>query len=167
MTREFLVPNIIACIAAVLSFLSAIYTRMAARETQRAAEGQLVNALLESYSSSPMLSYILLTRKWVTTSGADEFRKLRQENYHSVRDVDEGRRIVAHFFQRVYTLHASGFLTERAVRAIVTKGQAELFAEIIEPLEAAIGADYDRSSFDFFRNLYGIPRTPAPIANPR
>jgi hypothetical protein len=60
----------------------------------------------------------------------------------------------------------SKFLGESGVRAVATKAKIEFYREVIEPLEAAISADYDRSSFDDLGALYSIKRVPAVTARP-
>jgi hypothetical protein len=73
---------------------------------------------------------------------------------------------VSHFFQKIYSLHTMGYLDEPALRMAATKGQVEFFREVIEPLEAAIDANYDRSSFEGLGAMYGIGPTLPSMANP-
>ena len=112
---------------------------------------------------------MMTLRSWFSKQGqrsADEFRRLRQDDYPSIKDIDIARRRVSHFFQKVHALHTAGHLDEPTVRIAATKGQVEFFREIIEPLEAAIGVNYDRSSFEGLGALYGVGPTLPPIANP-
>ena len=155
--------------AGIAAWLSAAAARRAAVATERATQAQLLTSLLDAYSSPEMLSAMMQLRSWFTKHGkraADEFRRLRQDDYASIKEVDLARRRVSHFFQKVYSLHISGYLDEPTVRIAATKGQVEFFREIVEPLEAAIGANYDRSSFEGLGDMYGVGPTLPPMANP-
>lgn len=163
------VGSAFSLLAGIAAWLSAAAAKRAAVATERATQAQLLNSLLDAYSSSEMLSSMMTLRAWGTKHGkhaADEFRRLRQEDYPSIQDVDFARRRVSHFFQKIYALHAAGHLDEPSVRLAAPRGQVDFFREIIEPLEAAISVNYDRSSFDGLGSMYGIgPSLPA-MANP-
>ncbi len=88
------------------------------------------------------------------------------EDDNKVSSLDQGRRQVSHYFQKVHTLRSSGLIDDSYVRTVATKGQVEFYREILEPLEAALNPEYDRSSFDSLGGLYNIPRQLAPMANP-
>ena len=153
----------------VAAWISAVAARRAAVATERAMQLQLLNSLLDAYSAPEMLNAMMQLRSWFTKHGkraADEFRRLRQDDYAAIKEIDLARRRVSHFFQKIHSLHVAGLLDEPTVRMAATKGQVEFFREIIEPLEAAIGLNYDSSSFESLGALYGIGPTLPPIANP-
>jgi len=111
---------------------------------------------------------MICLREWFFKHGqkaAEEFGRLRQEDYAAITEVDQARRRISHFFQKIYVLHNSGYLDEIAVRTIATKEMVSFLRDLIEPLEAAIGADYDQSSFSFLGALYNIGPTLPPAAN--
>lgn len=164
-----IVANVIALVAAVAAWRAARASFLSAAETRRGSQAQLVSSLLDSYASAETLASMICLRKWFSQHGrraADEFRRLRQDDYAAIAEVDHARRRVSHFFQKLYVLHNSGYLDERAVRTIATKDTVAFFRGLIEPLEAAIGVDYDRSSFNFLGALYNIPPTLPSDANP-
>ncbi len=155
--------------AGIAAWFSAAAARRAAAATERATQVQTLSALLDAYASPEMLAAMMTLMSWFSENrerSADEFRRLRQDDYSAIKDVDLARRRVSHFFQKVYTLHAAGFLDEASVRIAATRGQVEFFRQRIEPLEAAISANYDRSSFDCLGALYGVGPTLPPMANP-
>jgi hypothetical protein len=172
MTTEFLVQigaTVIALATAIASFIAAQAAKSAATQTRRATQAQLVSTLLDSYASPEMLDAMISLRTWVGKNGtlhADEFRRLRRDDYDLVRGVDLARRRVSHFFQKIDALHTLGFLDEPTVRAVATRGQVAFFREVVEPLEAAITVSYDRTSFDRLGALYGIGPTLPPMASP-
>ena len=157
-------------LAAIAAWRSATAADRGAEATAKATKTQLLVSLLNSYSSDEMLDAMLILRAWTNSHGersADQFRRLRQDDYANIRSVDQARRRASHFFQNIYTLRTAGFLEDSDVRLVATKGQVEFFREVIEPLEAAIGANYDRSSFEYFGGLYGIQPGVPPLANPK
>ena len=172
MTTELILQifaNGIALASAIAAFLSARASKHAAVETRLAARASLTSEILDAYASPEILSAMVSLRRWFSKHGtrsADEFRRLRQDEYELVRDVDQARRRVSHLFGKIHTLYRLGFIDELTVRAVATRGQVAFFRGVIEPLEAAIGVDYDRSSFDSLGGLYGIGPTLPPMAGP-
>lgn len=151
-----LASAIIALLTAFASFRAASAAKLAATATQQATQAQLMNTLLDSYASPQMHSDLRDLQDWFKKHGqraTDEFRIARQGQAHN---VDEARRRISHYFQKIYKLKVSGFLDEAAVRAVADEGQVSFLRNYVEPLEGAISSSYDRSSFDGLGKLYNI-----------
>ena len=115
-----------------------------------------------------MLYNVCITSRPVTvTIFADDFRRLRKDDYDSIRQVDHARRRVSHFFSKIHTLKKLEYLNDNAVKEAVKKDQVELFRHVVEPLEAALNVDYDRSAFESLGKLYDIKPERLPMANPK
>jgi inorganic triphosphatase YgiF len=161
---------IISFLTAIAAWLSARAAKRAATETQKATQASLTASLLDSYSSPEMLDGMLRLNDFKTRHGdnfADEFRRLRRDDYDFIRDVDHARRRVSHFFSKIHTLKKLEYLNDNAVKEVATKGQVEFFRHVVEPLEAALNVDYDRSAFESLGRLYGIQPGRLPMANPK
>jgi hypothetical protein len=138
--------------AGIAAWISAAAARRAAAATERASQVHMLSELLDAYASPEMLTAMMVLRSWFSEHGprsADEFRMLRQDNYPVIEHIDLARRRVSHFFHKVCALRTAGYMDETAVRMVATKGQVAFFREVIEPLEAAIATNYDRSCFEY------------------
>ena len=161
---------IILFFTAMATWLSARAAKRAATETQKATKASLIASLLDAYSSSEMLVAMLRLNDFKTRHGgnfADVFRRLRTDDYDSIRKVDHARRRVSHFFNKIHTLKKLEYLNDDAVKEVATKGQVEFFRHVVEPLEGALNANYDRSAFESLGRLYDIQPGPLPMANPK
>ncbi len=160
----------ISLVTAIAVWLSARAAMRAATETKKATHASLIANLLDAYSSPEMLDALLKLSDFKTHYGgnyANEFHRLRIDAYDKIREVDHARRIVSHFFNKIHTLKRLGHLGLQEVKEVATESQVEFFREVVEPLEAALNADYDRSAFESLGELYGIGPGRLPLANPK
>ena len=158
-----------AAVAAGAAWRSSKAAKQAVEETRRASQAQIISSLLDAYGSEEMRIAMDELRAWKCQYGdkfADEFRRHRMEDDNKFSSLNQGRRRVSHYFQKIHTLRSSGLIDDSYVRKVATKEQVEFYREILEPLEAALNPNYDRSSFDSLGALYDIPQQPFPMANP-
>jgi hypothetical protein len=160
----------VSLVTAIAAWLSAHAAMRAATETKKATHASLIANLLDAYSSPEMLDALLKLNDFKAHYGdnyANEFRRLRIEAYDDIREVDHARRRVSHFFNKIHTLKKLRHLDLPEVKEVATKGQVEFFRQVVEPLEAALNADYDRSAFESLGELYSIGPGRLPLANPK
>ena len=161
---------IILFFTAIFTLFSALAAKGAATETKKATQASLIASLIDAYSTSEMLDAMLCLNDFKTCHGdnfADVFHRLRTDDYNSIRQVDHARRRVSHFFIKIHTLKKLEYLNDNAVMEVATKGQVEFFRHVVEPLEAALNVDYDRSAFESLGKLYDIKPGRLPMANPK
>jgi hypothetical protein len=161
---------IILFFTVIATWRSARAAKRAATETQKATQASLIANLLDDYSSPEMLDAMLRLDEFKNLHGenfADEFRRLRIDNYDLIHQVDHGHRRVSHFFNKIYILKKLEYLNDNAVKEVATKGQVEFFRNLVEPLEAALNVDYDRSAFESLGKLYDTKPVRLPMANPK
>lgn len=164
-----LIMIIIVFFTAIAAFWSASSAKKAASETRKATQASLIADISNYYSSSEMLDAMHLLDGFKShhrENYADEFRNLRKRDYDSIRTIDHARRRVSHHFAKIHVLRELDLLDDNVVKKIATKGQVEYLRTVVEPLEAALNADYDRSAFESLGNLYNIGPVPLPMAKP-
>lgn len=164
-----LIMVIILFFTVIATWHSANSAKKAASETRKATQASLIADIMYYYSSSEMLDAMLLLdgfKDQHKENYADEFRNLRKSDYNSIRTIDHARRRVSHFFTKIHVLKKLDFLDDDVVKEIATKGQVEYLRTVVEPLEAALNADYDRSAFESLGNLYNIGQGRLTMAKP-
>jgi len=142
--------------AALGSVLAAIAAWRSACQSRKALWGQMVNNIMEVYSSPDMLDGIhrlQLFRGEHTGDYPGDFAKIRKQEPHG-QQLDKDRRRLAHWFHRIRMLVESGVLNECFVKKVVSSDQVSLLLVLDEPLEKAINPNYDKTTFDLFRRLY-------------
>ena len=149
-------------ISALAAAFSAYFAQRSVKSIWMASQAQLVATLLDSWASKDMLDACIKLTEWRKDHGecfAEDFKRLRCGEYDSIRLIDDARRLISHHFQKVYILGKERLLEKRLVLNVVDEWQANLYCTIVEPLEAAVRPDYDKSSFVYFSAIYGIKRT--------
>lgn len=165
-----IVMLLILFVTAIATWLSAGAAKKAAKETQKATTASLIASLVDDYSSTEMLDSMLELSSFSNQHGdnfGDEFRSLRISNYNSIRIVDRSRRRVSHFFHKIHILQKLGYLDQNSVKEVATREQIQFFRQVVEPLEAALNPNYDRSAFESLGGLYNIEPGSLPMANPQ
>jgi hypothetical protein len=161
---------ITSALATIAAAFAAFFAHRSAKETRDAAQAQLMASLFDAWRDPAMLDAALQLVRWKELRGdqfAEVFRRLRIEQNEQVRPIDHARRLVSHHFQKIYSMSKEALLDPRVLRQVADKGQVELYCSMVEPLEAAVRADYDRSSFEYLAALHGVQRAPLPYANPK
>jgi hypothetical protein len=149
-----------------LTFLTCLITAYAAWQAKRAAQetrnsivAQITSSLLDAYATDEMLHAMLLLSEWAKEYGAnfaDEYGQRRGEKYQQVENVDRARRRISHYFEKIYALWKLKLIDESIVRAVASAEQVKFLHEKVEPLEATLNPQYEKSIFDAFGSLYGI-----------
>ena len=140
---------------------SASGSRRAADETRVATTAQIMSSLLDEYRSAEMSDAMTWLRKVVQSYDLevqDNLLDLRQKRPRVYKDLNANRRLVSHFFGKIYLLQKAGYVDDAFVRTVVGQDAAEFYLEVIEPLEKAENPDYDKSAFEYFAKLHGLDR---------
>ena len=151
------VSIVATAVAAIMAALATIAAWRSVKATEKSSSAQVIIQLTDSYASEEMLSGMMTLQTFKNrhkTDFARAFDDKRRTSYPDVKEEDEARRRYSHHFHKIYLLYATGLVDKTFVSRIVPKNQVEFLLEVIEPLEDAIGPDYDRTSFDFFHGLY-------------
>ena len=158
-----LVLNVVATLgalaAAIASWLSVRVSARSVRVTQSAVEGQMYYTLLERYSEPEMASALSTLRDWKEMHGegfAEKWREALDNRDPGAEKVNQARRHVSHFFQRAWALYDAGYADKRFVEAVGKHFLGtQIFLMIVEPLEQVLNPNYDRKSFNGFREICG------------
>jgi len=158
---------LLTAISALGALGAAVAAWFSARATTRAAEGQLFSAHYAAYGTPEMLRSLRVLRLWKFDQG-DEFevkwKKALDSGEERAREVDEARRQVRIYFFQALRLYEGGYVSRRFLREIAAVDGINILYDIVEPLEYALNASYDRSRFAKLRNLCGRARTGRLIA---
>jgi len=152
--------GVVALATAIAAGVSAKEAAHSARETHRSTQAQLLSGLLDDYASQDMQDAINLLRRWREKHGetfAQDFGKLHGRPVRIGRALDHARRRVAHYFEKVCELYNRHFIDADVLEAAAGRDQAGIHLDLIEPMEAVIRADYDRTSFQTLRHHYDMP----------
>ncbi len=163
------ISEVISIVTAIAALWAAVAASDAAKETRQNTRAQIVSSLLDDYSKAETLDAILLLYSWEKQHGdkfLDEFRRLRHAAYESVKREDRARRLLAHYFEKVYVLLKNNLINENLARYILSRSQIETMRNVVEPLEEALNPDYESNTFSRLGSLYSIPKRKFPIANP-
>lgn len=156
-------------ITAVFTLLIAIDTNKAARaardsaiQAHRAIQAQILSGLLDEYGALEMQDAISVLSEWYAEQNNDLAKTLLAFNEKRAElpaKLDRARRCVSHYIQKVTILWLrAGLLNKETALAALDKGQVQIYRELIEPLEWAITASYNRTSFDVLGHEYRVSR---------
>lgn len=141
---------------------SAKAARHAANEARRAVQAQILSSLLDEYGSLEMRRAIGTLANWYEEQHdklADSLHMFNQKKKDIPIELDEARRHVSHYIQKITIMWLrAGLLDKETAMAALDKGQVQIYRELIEPLEWAITASYNRNSFDILGREYRVPR---------
>ena len=147
---------IAACFSAVAASVSAFLSWRAGKATANAAQATLYLKFQEQYASHEMRQDLRNLRSWRELHGGDfanKWAKLHEHNDADAVFVDKSRRRVSHFFGAIADLYKDRLLFEPLARRFANYSGADLWFDVVEPLEEELGRDYDKSQFDTLRKL--------------
>jgi len=141
---------------AIATFNSARAARYAAERTNKTIHGQIIIELLKEYSSSSMYDAAKVVRDWM-----DKNRKKSAGDFIMAitKELHFARRIIAHYFNKIYIIYKNDLIDEIILRDILTPIEIKFYRECVQPIDATI-REYDPSNFDALCKLYYIPRDP-------
>lgn len=138
----------------------------AADETHRAIQAQILSNLLDEYASPEMHTAIRTLTDWYDRQGdnlANSLQVINQGKIEMPGDVNESRRLVSHYIQKITIMWLrAGLLDKNTAMAALDRGQVRIYRELIEPLEWAITASYNQTSFELLGKEYHVPRRTIP-----
>lgn len=150
-----------ALITARAAWRSAVASSRAADETRVATTAQIMSSLLDEYRSDEMsdaMTFLRHIAQGYDLEVQDKLLDLSQKRPGVYKKLNPNRRLVSHFFGKIYLLQQAGYIDDAFVRTVVGQGEVEFYLEVIEPLENALNHDYDASAFEYFAKLYGLAR---------
>src|SRR5260370_4084799 len=139
----------VACVSAFFSWRS---SKVAANASQAA----LYLKFQEQYASHGMRDALRNLSSWRELHGGDfahKWGELYEKNDTDALEVDKSRRRVSHFFGAIADLYKNGLLSKPLTCRLANYSGADLWFEVVEPLEEQLGCDYDRSQFETLRSL--------------
>jgi hypothetical protein len=155
---------------AIFAALTALFTAIAAgaswstvRRMREAMEASALVELAQAFGSFEMTKAHDILSPWRGKVGGGlpiDFVLTRKVGTEGTERINEARRKVAHHYQLIFNLVRirRSKISDEFVKALVSRDQALFYREVIEPMECAVNADYDRESFEYFGRLHGIPR---------
>jgi hypothetical protein len=84
---------------------------------------------------------------------ASKWGRLHEQNDTDALEVDKSRRRVSHFFGAIADLYEDRLLSKPMARRFANYSGADLWFDVVEPMEEELGRDYNRSQFDTLREL--------------
>jgi hypothetical protein len=157
-----MVPNIITLVLITVSALGALGAAIAAwksaRETRRAAEGQLFSDFYVEYGTPEMLRSLRILRNWKANNGNEfeiAWKKKLDEDDEDAHKVDRARRHVKFYFLRALRLYESGYVSIEFLKGVCAVDGINILYDIVEPLEFALNPAFDRSKFNRLRQFCG------------
>ena len=88
------------------------------------------------------------------------FRDELQKEFGVVSPVNGARRLVSTYFNKVWVMHKHGMLADQQLDLCISREQVEFYRDVIEPLEATRNIHYDRESFNWLGQRYGVDQSP-------
>lgn len=151
---------------------AAVAAWLSARATTRATEAQLFSSHFAVYGTPEMLRSLRILRLWKSDNGEEfevKWKIALDAGEAKAHDVDQARRQVKFYFFRALRLHEAGYVSKRFLKELAAVDGVNILYDIVEPLEYALNASYDRSSFEKLRRLCDRTRTglliaPVPVA---
>ena len=155
---------VLTAVTAAGAFIAAIGAWKSAKETKKTSLGQILMQIMDAYSSDEMLEGIrslsLYKERWERDGKdfAKIFAEQRIRHYHMVEETDKHRRKYSYHFHKISRLLDFGIVDENFVKNLLTYEDVEPLFQIIEPMLKAMNPNYDRRTFETFRNLYDKPK---------
>ncbi len=136
--------------------VSAFFSGRSSKVSANAAQATLYLEFQEQYADHMMWRDLRNLRSWKELHGADfanKWAKLYEQNDTDALEVDKSRRRVSHFFGAIADLYKDRLLSEPLARRFANYSGADLWFDVVEPLEEELGRDYDKSQFVTLRKL--------------
>jgi hypothetical protein len=128
----------------------------AAATAADAAATNLILKFRDQYATNEMLVDLRNLRAWHDKHGSKFVetwqQKLKQKDKEA-QIVDRSRRRVTSFFSNIIDLHDTGLVPKRIEKLLTDFVGFDLLYSVVEPLERALGRDYDKQRFDNLRKL--------------
>ncbi len=132
-------------VSAVAAWTALIVSILTLRANRHAFLGKLLSDLLDEYATEKMREAMVVISE-------------HQDEPGKPAPTEPQRRMVSHYFQKLYTLWKAGTISEPFAKQTISKGQAVRFLGL-ERIERSINPNYDRGPFKFYAKLHGLPRT--------
>lgn len=151
------IAMVVAAIGSIGALGAALAAWWSARKLQKSTEADITMKLTDIYSSPKMLEGMRALRNFQRKFGADfakVFAELREKEYGKVKREDEARRRYSHYFYRMRLLLDTHAINKAYMKKVVHPEHVNFYFEVIVPMEMAINPNYDKITFDTFRNLH-------------
>jgi len=157
-------PDRINLVIAVGTLAAAFFASVAAKQTAKGVQAQLLWGLLNDYSQEDMLDALTYLVWWYDQEPQKSHLAATLKNLQGTSDwpdkkLVQHRRRFAHYCQNVYALwYRAKLLDDRAAQVAMDKERARTYLFYVEPLEWARRRDYERDSFEFYEREYQLSR---------
>ena len=152
------VTILLTAVSALGALGAALASWWSAKETRRAAEGQLLSSLYDDYGNPEMLQSLRILRSWKASTGSEfeiAWKKRLDGGDQEAHEVDRARRQVKFYFLRALRLYESGYVSKRFLQEVCAVDGINILYDIVEPLEFALNPAFDKSKFDTLQKLCG------------
>lgn len=159
--------SILTLLLVIATFFSAIAAFKAAKKTHKNTQAQVIQSLLNEYSSEEMTLSINILRRLHTAYGKvkypQEFDRLRiryledkatSEEQEQYLTWDKSRRRVAHYFEKICTLDHNDLLERQYIDAVANKEQILLYEKLIKPLVHKINKESKLECYDRLKKYH-------------
>ncbi len=141
---------IISSIAAFATIGAAIAAFLAANHTKKATQAQLINSLLEEYSSKEMVKKMRILINWKDkycdkndpNKFIDVFKEMFSDSIksknNSFRKVDLSRRQLSHYYYRIKSMQEINLFDDKIFNIVLPDDLLSVCKNIAVPLSKAI-----------------------------
>ncbi len=145
--------NIGLIITAISTFFVAIATFASwrsANASRATLQAQLLSEFMKEYSEAQMCKDLRALRNWRYKYGdkfAEEYINRAKKGEERALEIDFARRHVKFYFSRSLLIYNAKIMNKKTLKEIGAVDAINILYDIIEPLEKALNAKYDKRKF--------------------
>lgn len=157
-----IIPTVISAVAAISAAIAAIAAWRGLAVTKNISRAQMVLSLREFYEEPRIKEGKQMLAKWKYDNPNDfaiKFAEKRSQNYQSIKEIDDYRRLIKGYYIKAYDFYKLGVLKkDQLMHFLVSEEQAYFFLEIIVPMQMALNPkDPAFPIYEFYRKIYPCP----------
>jgi hypothetical protein len=145
-----------AAASAIAAAVSACFSSRSSRTAADTAATALILKFRDQYASNEMFVDLLNLRAWYDKHGSQfeqTWKEKLEQGDKEALIVNASRRRVSSFFSNIAYLHNARLVPKQTEKLLTDFAGIDLFYGVVEPLEAALGPNYDKTPFQSLRNL--------------
>ena len=138
-------------ISSFAAAIAAIAAWKAVHATNRNTEAQIVIQLRNEFSSQTLHDSFKKLRMFKDENEgvfSSEFIKLKETNHDKYQDLNDARRIVKGYYQKLYSLDINKLIRRDLLHSLIGDDQKKYMLEILEPFERAMVEADQSINFD-------------------
>ncbi len=148
-------------ISSFAAAIAAIAAWKAVHATNRNTEAQIVIQLRNDFSSQILHNSFKRLRIFKDENEgvfSSEFIKLKKTNYDKYQELNDARRMVKGYYQKLYSLDINKLIRRDLLYSLIGNDQKKYILEILAPFERAMveadqAINFDSSFFDWANRL--------------